>query len=253
MISPYGTAVRVASTTAAASGAGAASGSGYGTSSGAMRAMLEASHAISPPERSVRTSVSPSTRWLLTDIVRPVEKKTSSARAGVADARTAVPTAAVRNLFVMLGVAHSNRDTRGWAAPILADGLDEGVENPHAELAWVLVRRGVQKRRHERLVDLDSQLDEILRAELCSRDRDLLQDLLLRRQCEFLDQPIADADAHVLRFIEHRRRIVQIEKEDGILLRVLERQRRRLLRPLPFDERVVLRHFSRVPPLFELR
>src|SRR5262245_9253158 len=148
MISPYGTAIDCAWTGASTTGAASASGSGYGTSSGAKRATADASHTISPPDRSVRTTDSPSTRCPFTDIVRPVEKKTSSARAGDADARTAVASAAVRNVFIMRGMRlfyqglacplrrfsahHSNRRASS------TDRLDERMEDADAQLTRIL-------------------------------------------------------------------------------------------------------------------
>src|SRR5580765_3234078 len=80
MSSPYGTAAGGGATTSATIG----SGSGYGTSSGANRAIVDASQMTSPPLRSVRTSEVPSTRCALIDNVRPVAKYASSARAGTA-------------------------------------------------------------------------------------------------------------------------------------------------------------------------
>ena len=70
MSSPYGTAAAGGAATSVTIG----SGSGYGTSSGAKRAIVDASQMTSPPLRSVRTSELPSTRCALIDSVRPVAK-----------------------------------------------------------------------------------------------------------------------------------------------------------------------------------
>ena len=62
---------------------GPAAGSGYGTSSVTIFVdERDLSHVTSPPFRSVRMMESPSTRWLLTESVRPESRKTISARAG---------------------------------------------------------------------------------------------------------------------------------------------------------------------------
>src|SRR5262245_1324653 len=111
-----------------------------------MRATVDASHTISPPERSVSTSVSPSVRWLLTDMVRPVAKKTSSACAGAALARTAVATTEARTVLIRFGSTTILTDGLPCSdAPSiladglkkLADGLDKNVKHPDPQLARI--------------------------------------------------------------------------------------------------------------------
>src|SRR4051812_46065646 len=93
--------IGVGATGTAATVSEAGAGSGYGTSSGPIAVTRLASTVISPPPRRESTSVSPSWRCALTDIVRPVANVTRSADAGAAVASIqpkahAVATAARR-------------------------------------------------------------------------------------------------------------------------------------------------------------
>src|SRR5262245_28485179 len=117
-----------------------AAGSGYGTSSGSMRVMTDRSQTTCPPDRSVRTRVSPSIVYDLTDSARPDSKNTSSALAGAARASR------------VARAAHEQTGSRTFG---LFLRFHERVEHAHAELAGVLVRGARLQRRHERLVDGD--------------------------------------------------------------------------------------------------
>src|SRR5579872_3907906 len=124
MIAPYGTAASAATTTGAG---GAGMSSGYGTSSGAMRAIVEGSHTISPPALRTSTSDSPSIRWDFTDIVLPFWKYTSSAFAGAAAARV-TRTAALTRVNIRM-------------------------EDADTQFARVLIIRRPNQRRDEGFVD----------------------------------------------------------------------------------------------------
>src|SRR5207249_4569131 len=134
MISPYGAAGAAVGGGAATTGGGAsASGSGYGTSSGVMRAIVAGSHTISPPARSTSTIASPSARWPFTDMLRPDEKNTSSARTGTAMPRTAQAATTVNSvLCIRLRAASILTDSRTGPAAVWGlqttwiDGNDTG-------------------------------------------------------------------------------------------------------------------------------
>src|SRR5262245_31683636 len=172
MSSPYGTAAGGVATSATIG-----SGSGYGTSSGAKRAIVEASQMTSPPLRSVRTSELPSTRCALIDSVRPVAKYANSARAGATpsastedtkvtkDTKVARDTKAEGNikldhplnkaaavtplapfpplcpLFTFVSLVR----VRGGASA----SVNEGVEDAHPELPWILAVRPGDQCRHK--------------------------------------------------------------------------------------------------------
>src|SRR5216110_2614423 len=95
----------------AASGrsAGSTTGSGYGTSSGVIRATTDGSHTISPPVLRMRTRDSPSDRCADTESVRPVLKKTISARAGAA---LATKDTKVTKDTTRAGTALATKDTK---------------------------------------------------------------------------------------------------------------------------------------------
>src|SRR5205809_5327701 len=108
MISPYGTA-STASRAASGRSAGSTTGSGYGTSSGVIRATTDGSRTISPPVLRMRTRDSPSDRCAFTESVRPVLKKTISARAGAA---LATKDTKVTKDTTRAGTALATKDTK---------------------------------------------------------------------------------------------------------------------------------------------
>src|SRR5581483_339785 len=207
------------------------SGSGYGTSSGSMLTTTVRSQRTSPPFRRFRTSESPSRRWLLTDRKRPVEKNTSSARALRAQRRLATKN----------------------AAPTVLLRLNERMKHANAQLSRVLAVRCRNESRHKRLIDCNREEVHVGRSELGAGQRNLPHHLLPRRHREGIEHLPAKADRDLLRLVEHAARIVGVEVKRLILFRVLERERRFLLGPLPTDRPVVLRDFRRVPAVLEDR
>src|SRR5213593_734788 len=129
--------------------------------------------------------------------------------------------------------------TTSWRSR-LARRLDVGMEHADAQLARVLLVGRVQQRRYIRLVDRDLYFGHLARSELRGGQRDLPEQLLASVERELIDDLSPSAHLHLLRLRKDIRGMVDVEIEQAVLFRVLERKRRRLFRPLPFDGGVVL-------------
>src|SRR5262245_51747130 len=121
--------------------------------------------------------------------------------------------------------------------------LDEGVEDPNAQLA------GIGTARLEGAIDLEDYLGHFVRAELRSRNWERQQLLVLRVCGKRSDDLVPCLDGDLLRRREEVCAGVELNIEGSVLLRVLERDHRPLLRPFPFRRWVFGGDFRRMPPV----
>src|SRR6266700_224276 len=119
------------------------------------------------------------------------------------------------------------------SVPDSAGRCDVGVENANAELARILARAIADRSRHERFVDRNADLGHVSCAKLCSFDRNLANLLVLRRDLKTVERDRPNGNLNLLRLVEDAARIVAIEIENHIALRIPEGHCRHFLRPVP--------------------
>src|ERR1041385_2849226 len=219
-------------------GSACSTSAGYSTSSGSTLTIRLLSQWMSPPLRNWSTIWSPSERMARTDIARPDWKKTSSARAGAA---------AVINRQVVQRVSAQRIGLQLYGLL----GLNVSPEYTDPEFAAVGIFQLSNGCRHERLVDRDSHFHRLARAELCSCELYLSQLAGAVGEIKGVDHLVADAQFDMLRGAKALHGLIALQIEHDVAHRVAERERRRLLRPLPLETGRLLRHLGLVPPILE--
>jgi hypothetical protein len=106
---------------------------------------------------------------------------------------------------------------------------------------------GIARGRREHFVDHDVEFGQVRGPELRRGHRDPLEHPLPRLERERIQRLLPQRDQHLL-LGESALRLVDLEIEGAVLLRIPELHHGVLLRPLPLNHRIAVGDFRRVPP-----